>query len=323
MRISEVILRSVLALVALAPWLACAQGGYPGKPVKVVVSTVPGPLDAFARIICEKLSASLKEPFVVENKAGAGGNLAADFVRSQPADGYTLLFAIDTTFTVNPPLYKKNLPFDPVNDFVAISVPVTYGQMLVVNPGVPAKSVEELIALSKRQPLTYASGGSGSPSHLVAAYFLSTAGFEMTHIPYKGTGQSVIDVLGGRVDSLFAVTHGVLPYVKDSRLRALAVSSAKRSALAPDVPTIAELGYPGFDVSFAYALMAPAGTPDEIVQLLSREVAKAMAQPDVQDKNRIADYAATGLDPKQSAAWLQENRDKWAKVIGETGIGAE
>jgi len=315
--------RIALALFAAVPLLAAAQGSYPNRPVKVIVSTVPGPLDAFARIICEKLSAALKQPFVVENKAGAGGNIAADFVKTQPADGYTLLFSIDTTFTVNPPLYKNKLSFDPAKDFAAISVPVTYGQMLTVNPGVPAKTVKELIALAKEKPLTYASGGNGSPSHLVAAYFLSTAGFEMTHIPYKGTGQSVIDVLGGRVDALFAVTNGVLPYVKDNRLRALAVSSAKRSALAPEVPTIAELGYPGFDVSFAYALMAPAGTPDDIVQLLSREVLKALAEPDVVEKNRMADYVATGLDPRQSATWLRETRERWTKVITQAGITAE
>ncbi|MGZ5036652.1 MAG: Bug family tripartite tricarboxylate transporter substrate binding protein [Usitatibacter sp.] len=315
--------RIALALFALAPCLAAAQGGYPNKPVKVIVSTVPGPLDAFARIIAEKLGASLHQPFVVENKAGAGGNIAAEFVKGQPADGYTLLFSIDTTFTVNPPLYRGKVPFDPVRDFVAISVPVTYGQMLTVNPTVPVKSVKELIALSKQKHLTYASGGNGSPSHLVAAYFLSTAGFDMTHIPYKGTGQSVIDVLGGRVDSLFAVTSGVLPYVKDGRLRALALSSAQRSALAPDVPTIAELGYPGFDVSFAYALLAPAGTPEEIVQLLSREVLKALATPDVVEKNRMADYVATGLDPKQSAAWLRDSREKWTKVINQANIVAE
>ncbi|MGZ5061809.1 MAG: Bug family tripartite tricarboxylate transporter substrate binding protein [Usitatibacter sp.] len=315
--------RIALALFALAPCLAAAQGGYPNKPVKVIVSTVPGPLDAFARIIAEKLGASLHQPFVVENKAGAGGNIAAEFVKGQPADGYTLLFSIDTTFTVNPPLYRGKVPFDPVRDFVAISVPVTYGQMLTVNPTVPVKSVKELIALSKQKHLTYASGGNGSPSHLVAAYFLSTAGFDMTHIPYKGTGQSVIDVLGGRVDSLFAVTSGVLPYVKDGRLRALALSSAQRSALAPDVSTIAELGYPGFDVSFAYALLAPAGTPEEIVQLLSREVLKALATPDVVEKNRMADYVATGLDPKQSAAWLRDSREKWTKVINQANIVAE
>lgn len=319
----KLVSRIAVAFVALLPWLAAAQGGYPTKPVKVIVSTVPGPLDAFARIVAEKLASSLHQPFVVENKAGAAGNIAAEYVKGQPADGYTLLFSIDTTFTVNPPLYKGKVPFDPVKDFVTISVPVTYGQMLTVNSTVPVKNVSELIALSKQKPLTYASGGNGSPSHLVAAYFLASAGATMTHIPYKGTGQSVIDVLGGRVDSLFAVTSGVLQYVKDGRLKALAVSSATRSALAPDVPTIAELGYPGFDVSFAYALMAPAGTPDEIVQLLSREVLKAMAAPDVIEKNRMADYVATGLDSRGSAAWLRDSREKWTKVINQAGISPE
>ncbi len=243
-------------------------------------------------------------------------------MKGQPADGYTLLFAIDTTFTVNPPLYKK-LPFDPVKDFVTISVPVTYGQMLTVHPSVPAKNVKELAAYAKSKAINYASGGNGSPSHLVAAYFYSTAGVPMTHVPYKGTGQSVIDVIAGRVETLFAVTSGVIQHVKGDRLRALAVSSAKRSDLAPDVPTIAESGYPGFDVSFAYALMAPAGTPDEIVQLLAKEVQKAMAQPDVIEKNKAADYAATNLDPKQSAAWLASSRERWAKVIRDNNIAVD
>ena len=310
-------------LVALAPCAAQAQNAYPSNTVKIVVSTVPGPLDTFARIIAEKLSASLKQPFIIENKAGAGGNIAAEYVKNQPADGYTLLFSIDTTFTVNPGLYKSRMPFDAAKDFTAISVPVTYGQMLTVNPTVPARTVPELIKLSKQKPLSYASGGNGSPSHLVAAYFLATAGAEMTHIPYKGTGQSVIDVVGGRVDALFAVTSGVLPFVKDGRLRALAVSSLQRSALAPDIPTIAELGYPGFDVSFAYALMAPAGTPDDIVKALNREVLKALATPDVQEKNRMADYVAMSLDAKDSAAWLATNRERWTKVIQQSGITVE
>src|SRR5437588_788879 len=183
----KLVTRIAMALVALAPWLAGAQGPYPNKPVKVVVSTVPGPLDAFARIICEKLATSLKQPFVVENKAGAGGNIAAEYVKGQPADGYTLLFSIDTTFTVNPGLYKS-LPFDPVKDFAVISVPVTYGQMLTVNPTVPVRNVKELVTLARQKPLTYASGGNGSPSHLVAAYFLSTA-----------VGGLPLHVLGGDV----------------------------------------------------------------------------------------------------------------------------
>jgi tripartite-type tricarboxylate transporter receptor subunit TctC len=316
------LIRVVCAVLAAVPMLAAAQGAWPVKPVRVIVSTVPGPLDAFARIICEKLSTSLKQPFIVENKAGAGGNIAAEYVKSQAPDGYTLLFAIDTTFTVNPALYK-NLPFDPEKDFATISVPVTYAQMLTVNPTVPVKNVSELVALSKQKPLSYASGGNGSPSHLAGAYFLSVANTDMTHIPYKGTGQSVVDVIGGRVDTLFAVTSGVLPQVQGGKLKALAVSSPKRSPLAPDVPTIAEVGYPGFDVQFAYALMAPAGTPNEIVQLLNREVQKAMHDPDVIEKNRIADYAPTNLDPKQSAVWLRENREKWTGVIRKANITAE
>jgi len=304
-------------LLALSS-LAQAQS-YPTKPVKVIVTTVPGPLDTFARMIVDKMAIALKQPFIIENKPGAGGNIGTELVAKSPADGYTLLFAIDTTFTVNPAVYKT-LPFDPVKDFATISVPVTYGQLLAVHPSVPAKSVAELVALAKQKKLNYASGGNGTPSHLSSAYFLSTAGIDMTHIPYKGTGQSVIDVVAGQVDVIFAVVTGVLPHVKADRLRALAISSAKRSALAPDVPTIAESGYPGFDVSFAYALMAPAGTPDEIVQLLSREVKNALAQPDVQEKNRTFDYVATGLDPKQSAAWLKENRERWTAVVKRAGI---
>ena len=310
----------MIALCALAG--GAAAQSYPSKPVRVVVSTVPGPLDTFARMTLDKVSAALKQPFVVENKAGAGGNIAAEMVAKSAPDGYTLLYAIDTTFTVNPSIYAK-LPFDPAKDFSAISVPVTYGQMLAVHPSVPAKSVAELVALAKQKKLTYASGGNGTPSHLSGAYFLATAGIDMTHVPYKGTGQSVIDVVAGQVDSIFAVTTGVLPHVKAGKLRALGISSPKRSELAPDVPTIAESGYPGFEASFAYALMAPAGTPGDMVATLNRELQRALAQPDVQQKNHTFDYVVTGLSPAQSAAWLKENRERWAQVIKRAGIMVE
>jgi len=315
------VLTALAAGVLTLPNLANAQS-YPNKPIRVIVSTVPGPLDAFARILCDKISASLKQPLVVENRAGAGGNIAAELVMKTPADGYTLLFSIDTTFTVNPSVYKK-LPFDPVKDFATISVPVTYGQMLAVHPSVTANTVPELVALAKQKPLTYASGGNGSPSHLSSAYFLATAGINMTHVPYKGTGQSIVDVVGGQVQTIFAVTTGVLPHVKAGKLRGLAVSSASRSMQAPELPTIAEAGYAGFDASFAYSLMAPAGTPDDVVQLLNREVKKAMALPDVIEKNRFADYADTALDARQSAAWLKDSRERWAKVIKSAGITTE
>ncbi len=314
--------RQILALLGLtALGFSCTTLAqpYPNKPVRVIVSTVPGPLDTFARMVTEKLAASLNQPFIVENRAGAGGNIAAEQVAKAPADGYTLLFSIDTTFTVNPAIYKK-LPFDPAKDFETISVPVTYGQMLAVHPSLPVNSVSELVALAKTKSLDYASGGNGSPSHLSFAYFLSTAGINMTHIPYKGTGQSIVDVMAGQVNAIFAVTTGVLPHVKSGKLKALAVSSAKRSTLAPDLPTVAESGYPGFDASFAYALMAPAGTSKEITHLLNAEVQKAMAAPDSQEKNRIADYLPTGLNAQQSTAWLQENRERWGAVVKKAGI---
>src|SRR3954462_1535636 len=318
--------RMLLAVATTAAGLlavaAPAQAQYPGKPVRVVVTTVPGPLDTFARVITDKMAGALKQPFVIGNKPGAGGNIGSELVAKSPADGYTLLFALDTTFTVNPAIYKA-MPFDVAKDFAVVAVPVTYGQMLAVNAAVPAKSVAELVSLAKQKHLNYASGGKGSPSHLSYAYFLATSGADMNHIPYKGTGQSIVDVVGGQVDSIFAVTTGVYPHVKSGKLRALAVSSPTRSQLAPEVPTVAESGYPGFDASFAYALFAPAGTPEPIIQTLSREVRNAMAAADVQEKNRVADYTAMDLDPRQSAAWLKEKREHWARVVQRAGIGAE
>src|SRR3989440_2462085 len=314
-RISLMLAGCVLAVAAHAQ-------SYPAKPVRVIVTTVPGPLDTFARIISEKAATSLKQPLVIENKPGAGGNIGADVVAKSPSDGYPLLFALDTTFTVNPAIYKK-LPFDPAKDFAVISVPVTYGQMLAVNAAVPAKSIAELVALAKQKPMNYASGGNGSPSHLTFAYFLPRSRVEMSHNPYQGTGQSIVDVVAGQGDSIFALTTGVLPHVKSGRLRALGVSSTKRSALAPEVPTVAEAGFQGFDASFAYALLAPAGTPDDIVQMLNREVRKALAVPDVQEKNRVADYSALDLDARRSAAWLKEKREHWASVVQRAGIIVE
>jgi len=314
------LIRQLGAALALA--LACGGAwsqGYPDKPVKVVVTTVPGPLDAFARAVLEQMQKRLKQPFVVENKAGAGGNLGADIVAKSAPDGYTLLFALDTTFTVNPALYRK-MPFDPAKDFVTIAVPVTYSQALVVNANVKANNVADLVKLAKDSKMTYASGGNGSPSHLTMAAFLVTAGIDMTHIPYKGTGASVLDVVAGQVDTLFAVGSGVLPHVKSGKLRALAVSGQQRSSAAPEVPTVVEAGYPSFSANFAYALLAPAGTPDAIVQLLAKEVELAMNTPEVKELNRAADYAATNLNQGQATAWMNDTRKRWADVIAKAKI---
>jgi tripartite-type tricarboxylate transporter receptor subunit TctC len=309
---------AIIAAAAASPALAA----WPEKPVRVVVTTVPGPLDAFARAVLARLQERLKQPFVVDNKPGAGGNLGSDIVAKAPADGYTLLFALDTTFTVNPSLYHQ-MPFDPAKDFAVIGVPVTYGQMLAVNNRVPASTLPEFIKLAKGQKLTYASGGNGSPSHLTMAAFLANAGLEMVHVPYKGTGASVIDVMGGQVESVFAVTSGIWPQAKAGKLKALAVSSDKRSSAAPDVPTVAEQGYPNFSATFAYVLAAPAGTPPEIQQILARELAAAMQSKEVVDLDKAADYTPTNMNPQESAAWLADARKRWADVIMKAKIKAD
>jgi len=317
---------SVKWVVAAAAFAACtaasAQAGYPDKPVRVVVTTVPGPLDAFARVVLQQVEKRLKQPFVVDNRAGAGGNVGADVVAKAPADGYTLLFALDTTFTVNPALYKK-MPFDVAKDFAVIAVPVTYSQALAVNPKIKANNLAEFVRLAKSTHLSYASGGNGSPSHLTMASFMSAAGIDMTHVPYKGTGASVVDVMGGQVDSVFAVGSGILPQAQAGKLRALAVSGTARSSAAPDLPTVAESGYPEFNASFAYVLAAPAGTPPQIVQLLAHEVALAMESPEVKALNLQADYAPTGLTQPQSAAWLGTMRKRWTEVVQKSNIALD
>jgi tripartite-type tricarboxylate transporter receptor subunit TctC len=299
-----------------------AMAAWPEKPVRVIVTTVPGPLDAFARAVLGRLQEKLKQPFIVDNKAGAGGNIGADMVAKAPADGYTLLFALDTTFTVNPSLYSQ-MSFDPAKDFAIVGVPVTYGQMLAVNPRVPANSLPEFVKLAKAQKLSYASGGNGSPSHLTMAAFLASAGLDMVHVPYKGTGASVVDVMGGQVESVFAVSSGIWPQAKAGKLKALAVSSEKRSVAAPEVPTVAEQGYPGFSATFAYVLAAPAGTPPEIQQVLARELAAAMQSKEVMDLDKIADYTPTNLNPQASAAWLADTRKRWADIIVKAKIKAD
>nr|WP_240980272.1 tripartite tricarboxylate transporter substrate-binding protein [Ramlibacter agri] len=311
---------AVLALGALAA-ATPALAEYPERPVRVVVTTVPGPLDAFARVVVKQVSEKLKQPFIVDNRAGAGGNVGADIVAKAPADGYTILFALDTTLTVNPSLYDK-MPFDVNKDLAIISVPVTYSQMLAVGPNVKANSLADLVQLAKTQKMSYASGGNGSPSHLTMAAFLATAGLDMTHVPYKGTGASVVDVMGGQVDSVFAVVSGIWPQAKAGKLKPLAVSGNVRSPSAPDVPTVAELGYPGFNASFAYVIAAPANTPKEILQLLTREVQAAMASKEVQDLDHQADYSPTGLSPEASATWIRDMRKRWSEVITKAKISA-
>jgi tripartite-type tricarboxylate transporter receptor subunit TctC len=309
-----------LVLAALSCSAQAQQ--YPSQPVRVIVTTVPGPLDAFARAVVMRMQEHLKQPFVVENKPGAAGNVGADYVAKSRPDGYTLLFSIDTTFTVNPSLYKQ-MPFNVDKDFDVIGTPVIYSQMLAVNPKVPAKNLAEFIKLAKTEHLSYASGGNGSPSHLTMAALLAATGLDMTHVPYKGTGASVVDVISGQVNSVFAVVSGVWPQVKAGSLRALGVSGNVRSPSAPDVPTIAEQGVPGFNASFSYVLAAPAGTPPQVLKTLADELALAMKSPEVTDLDHRSDYTPTGFDPAQSTKWVRETRAQWADVIHKANIKIE
>lgn len=315
-----VILMSATGIYASA---AGAQG-YPSRPVKIVVPfPAGGPLDFSARLLAEKLAASMKQPFVVENRPGASGNIGTDAVAKADPDGYTLLFVLDTPLTVNPTLYPV-LPFDPSRDFSTISSIASFTLTLAVHPSVPVTSVAEFVAYArnlKEKPLLYGSGGGrGDPGHLTMEYFRTQAGFEAVHVPYKGNAEVVMGLVGGQTQAGFLATPGVLPMVRDGRLKALAVSSLGRTPLAPEVPTIAQSGYPGFEVGFYQLMLAPKATPEPIRAALEREVRQALHLPDVQARLR-----AQGLEPIASTGaeadtLLKSVTERWRAVITTSKI---
>jgi tripartite-type tricarboxylate transporter receptor subunit TctC len=316
MRIPTVAL--AVALVAAAA-SAIAQS-YPNRPVRMVVPLSPGGFaDVPARVIAPRLSEALGQPVFVENKPGAGATIGTDFVAKSKPDGYTLLFT-GTPHVISPALYK-NLPYDPLKDFASVMLVAAGPYVLVVNPQLPVKSVQELIALAKDQPgkIDYASSGNGSAQHLVSAMFASMAGIDLSHVPYKGSGPAMQDLISGQVKVSFAGIPNVMPSVRSGKLRALAVSTPKRSPDLPDVPTVAEAGVPGYDATLWLALLAPAGTPAEIVQKLYTEATKTLREPEVQKA-----IAATGVEvniigPQELPAFLQAEADKWGKVARESG----
>jgi tripartite-type tricarboxylate transporter receptor subunit TctC len=288
---------------------------YPDRPVKVVV-TFPagGPLDFVTRAVTDKMSAKLKQPFLVENRSGAAGNIGTAVGAKAAPDGYTLLVTLNTTLTVNPRLYK-DMTFDPIKDLQPISVMVANSQMLVVHPSVPVKSVAEFVAYAKKTPITYAHAGFGSPGHLAMEYFRLKAGFQAVAVPYKGNAPLVTDLLGGQVQSGFVASAGVLPHVHSGKLRGLATSAAQRSPLAPNIPTIAESGYPGFKVETMFILLAPAGLPKDIAALLEREARAGATAPDLQDKFHKLDLRTIGSTAAEAEADIAADAKLWAGVI--------
>jgi tripartite-type tricarboxylate transporter receptor subunit TctC len=311
-------------LAATLSTVALAQA-WPTKPVRFVVPYPPGGTsDILARTIGEKLGTALGQPVVVENKPGANGNVGADYVAKAAPDGYTFLLADIGAIAISPSVYPS-LPFDPVKNFAPVTMVAYSPHILVVHPSVPAKSVAELVALAKSKPgkLNYAASSTGSAPHLAGVEFAQRAKIDWNYIPYKGGAQAITDVVGGQADLLFNGMLATYPNVKGGKLRILAVSSANRLASIPDVPTVAESGYPGFETGSWQGILAPPGTPPEIVARLGGEVQKILASPEVKEK-----LAAQGADVRvttgpELAGFITRERDRWAKVVKEAGIKAE
>jgi tripartite-type tricarboxylate transporter receptor subunit TctC len=299
---------------------AAAAHGWPAKPVRMLITFPPGgPSEIVTRLVAERLQAELKQPFVIENRAGAGGNVGAAAVAGAAPDGHNFGITTDTLFTVNPLVYSR-MAFDPWGDIVPVTLLGSFSQMMVCHPAVPAKTLAELLQLAKRDKLSYASGGPGVPGHLAAELLFSTTGVSMLHIPYKGPAAATTDVMGGQVNCGFLATPTVLPHVKSGKLNALAVSTAKRSPLAPEVPAAAEAGAPGFDAPFYLVLFAPKGVPVEIVARMNREVVRALELKDIKDRAAALDVVTLGGSPEKALKTLKDAASKWAPVVQRIGL---
>jgi tripartite-type tricarboxylate transporter receptor subunit TctC len=317
------LLGPLLLALFLAAGAALAQD-YPSRPIRFIVPYPPaGGTDIVARILTEPLAAALGQPIVIDNRGGAAGNLGTDLAAKAAPDGYTILFTL-SSHTINPKLYDK-LPFDVEKDFVPISLAALIPQILVANPSVPVNNVQELIALAKREPgkLNYASVGTGSPGHIAGELFKLKTGVDIVHVPYKGGGPAVTDTLGGQVQLLFVSIPAAMQYVKAGKLKALAVTSDKRSLAAPEIPTIAESGVPDCVVNSWYGALAPAKTPPAIVAKLQAAFAKVLAQPDVKEKLFLQGAEATSSTSAEFDRRIHDELKQWEYVIREAKIKAE
>jgi tripartite-type tricarboxylate transporter receptor subunit TctC len=315
-----IIFLAVLALTA--PGVA---QNYPDRVVRIVNPYPPGgSVDVMARLLAQKLGENLGQQFIVENRSGGGGNTGSDSVAKAEPDGYTLLFTAPGPLTVNQTLYSK-LTFDPATDFAPIALFATAPIVLIVNPGVPANNVQELIALARKEPgkINFASAGNGTTNHLSGELFKSMAKVDIVHVPYRGAGPAMNDLIGGHVQMFFDLMPVVLPQVTTGKVRALGIAGAKRASSLPDVPTIAEQGVPGFDASSWYGLVAPAKTPEPVLAKLREEVAKALKTPDM-----VARIRELGSEPgaafgKDFGAFMAAETKKWAEVIRASGAKAD
>ena len=319
------LLLSTASLAAAAPFAAFAQAPYPTRPVRLIAPFPPGGTsDVLSRLLAQKMSDGLGQVVTVENRPGAAANIGHELAARAPADGYTLILSNSSTFVTNPHLYKK-MPFDPVNDFAPVSLVASAGQVLVVHPSVAANSVAELIALAKAKPnaLNFGSGGVGIQSHISGEMFKSRAGVAMVHVPYKGTIQAVTDCVAGQVQLVFADMVPAMPQIRGGKLRALAVTSLKRAAVLPDVPTLHESGLANFDSGVWWAVLAPRATPAAIIERLNQELARVLKAPEV-----MARYADIGLaieysNPQAVHALAKKQLPEMALILKAAGVEPE
>ncbi len=311
---------TTLPMVPGLAWAQTGAAGYPSKTVRIVVPYPPGgPTDIVARLVGNKLAERYKQSFVIDNKPGAGGNLGAEAVARSPADGYSMVVGT-TAHAINPSLFKQ-MNYDLIQDFAPVALLTRVPLVLVVHPDVPARTLEEFIAHARKSDgsLAYASSGNGQSTHLAAELFKSMTGVKMVHVPYKGSAPALVDVAGGQVAAMFDTMLSAMPQVKAGRLRALAVTSARRSDAAPELPTIAESGVAGYEATAWNGLLAPAGTPKEIVDELNRAVNEILRQPDLAQR-----LAADGADPGSGSAaefqdFIRAELDKWARAVKSSG----
>lgn len=315
---------TVLAIIALCAAKAFGQD-YPIKPVRLIIPFAPGGSnDILGRMIGTKLAEAMGQQVVIDNRAGAGGSIGVELAAKSAPDGYTLVIGHIGTLAVNPTLYKK-LPYDPIKDLQTISMLAKVANIMVVHPSLPAKSVRELIALAKAKPgmLVYGSGGNGGAGHLATEYFKLMAKIDIEHIPYKGTAPAIIDLLAGQTQLVFGGIPGIGGHIRNGRLRALGVSTSKRLTIFPEVPTVAEVGVPGYEATQWYGVLAPAGTPNWVVARLNREIVHTLQNPQIQQ--RLADDGSEPLasTPEEFTAFIKSETARWAPVIKAAGIRAD
>ncbi len=311
----------IAAAFAIASVASGAQAQYPNKPIRMVVPfPAGGTTDIMARAMAAELQKSFGQAVVVENKAGAGGNIGSDYVAKSAPDGYTLLMGTVGTHGINVTLYPK-MPYDAVKDFAPVSLVAAVPNVLVAAPSFPINSVKDLIDTAKKDPnrVTFASSGSGTSIHLSGELFKQLAGVQMTHVPYKGSSAALPDLMGGQVNVMFDNAPSVMPHIKGGKLKAIAVTSSKRSPALPNIPTVAETGLTGFEASSWFGVLAPAGTPKDIVDKLSQAIAKSLQTPEIKERLAAQGADAIGNTPEQFAAHIKSEIDKWAKVVKASG----